>query len=233
MNFRILLAVAAGAAFTLPLAAQEPQPSVPRVQLPVEVRTLPPAFPAYRDTSEPRPDGSWSGWVTNADYPIESWQKGEAGTVEYTLAVDAEGKPTDCKITASTVSPTLEAETCRLLLERARFKPAQKPDGTPIPGTYSAEADWHRDQPEFAEPFAFKVAFTVDERGQIGDCRVLETSGTLPDDMQRSLDRRPCPGSTRGRGVPYRDAEGRPVAREVTMTVSADVTPVSTAQAED
>ncbi|WP_234036053.1 energy transducer TonB [Porphyrobacter sp. YT40] len=176
--------------------------------------------------SRPRPEGAWDSWVTNADYPPGSWQKGEASAVGYTLAVDAEGRPTDCTITESTATAALEAETCRLLLERARFRPAQKPDGTPKEGVFSDEIVWKRDQPEFAEPFAVKVAFTVDVRGQIRDCRVVETSGTVPADMQRSLDRRPCPGSTR-RKVPYRDAEGRPVARAVTMTISADVVPVS------
>lgn len=225
MILRIVSVAAACIAVTLPLAAQDNLRTASSPPEEVEVRVVSP-LPVFRGLGEPRPDNSWASWVTNADYPTASWQKGEEGTVKYTLAVDAEGRPTDCTITESTASSALQAETCRLLLERAQFRPAQKPDGTPKVGVYSDEIVWKRDQPEFPGPFAFTVAFIIDERGQIGDCRVLETSGTLPADMQRSLDRRPCPGGTRGRSAPYRDAEGRPVAREVTMTVSAEVAPV-------
>lgn len=202
-------------AITIPAGAQE---TPVRPDIPENRRIFAPALPGYRGKAAPQPVGSWEDWVSNADYPLDAWRKREAGLVQYDIAVDAQGKAAGCTITYSTATPELEAQTCRSLLERARFKPAEDKDGTPRPSVYPGEFMWEVREPEFSVPFTVKVAYTIDERGKQSDCRIVERSEKLPPNMERNLSRRPCPGNYASLGVPYRDAEGRPIAREVTVT---------------
>lgn len=225
MTNRFVPLAALSLAFAIPAAAQEtPEPSI-RDEMAEGRRIFAPALPEHRGKSEPRPDKSWESWVTNADYPLSAWRERQEGLVQYDVAVDAQGKATACTITYSTATPELEAQTCRLLLERARFAPAEDNNGTPRASVWPGETMWQLREPEFAAPFTFKIAFTIDERGQQRDCRVIERSDKLPPDIQRSLERRPCPSSYASRAVPYRDAEGRPVSREVTVTFVVDLNP--------
>jgi TonB family protein len=225
MISRILFAAALCTPLAMPLAAQETQTAPAPPQPSGERRYFAPAPPDYRGKSEPRPDKSWEDWVTNADYPLDAWRKREEGRVQYDIAVDAQGKAAGCTITYSTATPTLEAETCRLLLERARFAPAEDASGTPRASVWPGETVWQAREPQFSVPMIVTVAFTVDERGQQRDCRIVERSDKLPPDIERNLERRPCPTSYAARGVPYRDAEGRPVAREVTVRYEITLRP--------
>jgi TonB family protein len=178
------------------------------------------------DPRQPLPDGSPDDWVTNADYPIDAWRNGDEGFIAYDLDVDSAGAVTGCRITESMATPALDGETCRLLLERARFAAAQEENGQPTASVYSGYVVWERREPEFGSgSFTIKVAFTLDERGNISNCRVIERSGAIPTEMLRSFEREPCP---RGAGrIPARDAEGRPVARDVVLTVSVEGTPAA------
>jgi protein TonB len=210
----------AALSLAIPAAAQEspPPPAKPKPEARGEERFFAPAPPGSRGKSVPRPDRSWDSWVTNADYPLDAWRAREEGMVQYDVAVDAQGKPAGCTITYSTATPALEAETCRLLLERARFQPAEDANGKPRASVWAGETVWQAREPQFSVPMQVKVAFIIDERGQQRDCRIIERSDNLPPDAERSLKRNPCPSSYAARGVPYRDAEGRPVAREVTVS---------------
>jgi protein TonB len=207
----------AALSLAIPAAAQETREAPAGPDMPANKRIFAPAMPDYRGKSEPRPDRSWEDWVTNADYPLDAWRKREEGLVQYDVAVDAQGKPAGCTITYSTATPALEAETCRLLLERARFRPAEDKDGQPRASVWPGEFMWQAREPQFSVPMIVTVAFTIDERGQQRDCRIVERSDKLPPDIERNLERRPCPTSYAARGVPYRDEQGRPVAREVTV----------------
>ena len=199
----------AALSLAIPAAAQETREAPVRPDMPANQRIYAPALPDYRGKSEPRPDTSWESWVTNADYPQGAWRRREEGLVQYDIAVDAKGKAAGCTITYSTATPALEAETCRLLLDRARFEPAEDAKGTPRAGVWAGETVWEVREPQFSVPMEVKVAFTIDERGQQRDCRIIERSDKLPPDVERSLKRNPCPSSYAARGVPYRDAEGR------------------------
>ncbi|WDA40852.1 TonB family protein [Erythrobacter sp. BLCC-B19] len=217
------------AAFSLaiPATAQEPPPppAKPKPEARGEERYFVPAPPGYRGKEVPQPIGSSNDWVTIADYPLDAWRAREEGVVQYDVGVDAQGKPTGCTITYSTATPALEAETCRLLLERARFEPAEDANGTPRASVWPGETKWQLREPEYPIPFTVKVAFTLDERGEQRDCRIVERSDKLPPDIQRTLERRPCPSSYGTRGVPYRDEEGRPIAREVMVTYVITLSP--------
>lgn len=226
MISHILFAAALCGTLALPLAAQEVETAPAQTEPRGKPRFFAPALPDYRGKEEPRPDKSWASWVTNADYPLAAWRNREEGVVQYDVAVDAHGKPTGCTITYSTATPALEAETCRLLMERARFEPAEDKGGTPRASVWPGETKWHVREPDFSKAFMLKVAFTIDERGQQRDCRIVERSNELPPNVERSLRREACPSNYAARGVPYRDADGRPVAREVTMTYGISLAPL-------
>ena len=173
------------------------------------------------DYPEPYPlDGKFSV-ITPADYPAEAWRSGMEGAVGYELAVDAEGMVTDCTIVESSGFELLDAATCPIARERHTFDPARDENGNPVAGTFVAYAEWQKREPEFGDGFRIKVRFTLDESGVAQNCEMLEVSENLPEDMARSFEGEPCP---KGRqGVPYRDAEGNPVARTVTVAVAVEV----------
>lgn len=214
MKTSTLLVAVLAAAHALPVHAQEaPEVAVPAVD----------AWP-----SDPYPIGESSEWVTNADYPLDAWRNEEAGEVSYELKVDRAGQVTGCKVTESTATARLKAETCRLLRERAQFEPARDKKGNAIASVYQGYVTWERREPEMGSgSFTLKVGFTLDERGAVRNCRIIERSGDIPEPMQRSFEKEPCPTSRPA--IPARDAEGRPVARDVVLTVSVESTPAATA----
>ena len=227
MQIRPLLAAAIGVVLALPAHAQDMQ------DRPNEAMVLPqsPPMAVTVDRSRPRPIGSRSDWLSNADYPAESWRNGEEGDVSYKLAVDSAGTVTGCDVEGS-ASDALKAETCRLMRERARFEPARDGKGKAIGATYSGYHLWSRREPEFGSgSFTMKVGFTLDERGNSSNCRMIEQSGDMPPDMLRAFQKNPCPN--KGSGNPPRDAEGRPVARDIVLTIGVDSTPAASAPAED
>ncbi|WP_051531801.1 energy transducer TonB [Sphingomonas sp. URHD0057] len=66
------------------------------------------------------------------DYPAEAQSKGEQGTAQAKLTVDTAGRVTDCVLIRKTGSRSLDEATCRILKNRARFKPARDSQGDPM-----------------------------------------------------------------------------------------------------
>lgn len=214
MEIRPLLAAMTAAALAQPAHAQD---------IDEEVVPMVAEWPGG-----PVPIGSDSLWVTNADYPLDAWRNGEAGDVQYELKVDRAGKVTGCTAEEGTATARLKAETCRLLRERAQFEPARDEKGKAVASVYQGYASWQRREAELGNgSFTIRVGFTLDERGEVRNCRVIERSGAIPADMQRSFEKEPCPG--KGTRIPVRDPDGRPVARDVVLTVSVDSTPAADA----
>ena len=218
-----ILSPALLAAFCLPAFAQGQGESADRPVVPPAAAERPEyAVEPRRDI--PTPIGSEYGWVTNADYPLDAWRNGEEGFVDYELDVDQAGKVTDCRIAHSSGFPALDAQTCRLLIERARFDPAQDSRRKPIAGVFYGSIIWQRREAEFGSgSFTIKLAFTIDERGKASNCRIIERTGAVPADMQRRFESNPCPSGQEG--APVRDAEGRPVAHDVVMTIGLESAP--------
>lgn len=159
-----------------------------------------------------------------ADYPPEAWVVGDEGDVGYRLYVDADGKPQSCEITESSGSQLLDEATCPLLMERLEFDPALDREGVPIASEFEGRYGWSKREPEFGGPMTVHVAFTVGTDGVTRDCDVIEISGTISEQMQRTFDREPCPGSNRPAGSPpYRDENGVPIERRVNLKVIVEV----------
>ncbi|MFO6447111.1 energy transducer TonB [Erythrobacter sp. NE805] len=228
MKIRQFAANALAIALTVPAHAQESGQRVPvdvpdqpmRILIPEQDRKARPPLPLSRQID----------WVTDADYPPEAWRNGEQGRVQYDLVVSSEGEVTGCRVWQSTATPALDAETCRLLRERARFEPGKDGEGKPVSSSFRGAVNWERRQPELgAGSFTIKVAFTIDERGKASNCRMVERSGDIPDEIARNFERNPCPSRN---GIPYRDAQGRPVARDVVLTIAAESMPSASGAAQ-
>ena len=78
----------------------------------------------------------------DADYPPGALARHEEGTSKFRVTVDTNGRARDCVITQSSGSSDLDAATCRMILERGRWKPATDADGRPIESTYSSQVRW-------------------------------------------------------------------------------------------
>ena len=83
--------------------------------------------------------GSWFG--ANA-YPIEAWKKGIEGAVTFDVDVDAEGRPTACRVLISSEYQVLDQATCDVVRAKGRFIPAAGPDGRPVAAHYSNTTIW-------------------------------------------------------------------------------------------
>jgi protein TonB len=63
------------------------------------------------------------------DYPIEAVQHRWQGTVVADVTISAEGRVNACKIVQSSGYDVLDAKTCEIMTNRARFMPAKDAQG--------------------------------------------------------------------------------------------------------
>ena len=75
------------------------------------------------------------------DYPEDALKQGVSGENVAIARIDAEGRPSDCNVVASSKSDSLDRATCRAFL-RARFKPATDKAGAPIESMYVLNLRW-------------------------------------------------------------------------------------------
>ncbi len=68
--------------------------------------------------------GSIQGLIKSQDYPAVSIHEDQSGTVAVALLIDEQGKVADCTVVATSGAAALDAQTCAMLKERAKLKPA-------------------------------------------------------------------------------------------------------------
>lgn len=126
----------------------------------------------------PRPIDPGS-WVSEDDYPAEALSGQVEGRTEFRLSIDARGRVTACDILNS-ANAALDAATCRLMVQRARFEPARDAAGA-VASTHTSSIDWRL--PE-VRPVPFAPAQVVVElrtpRRAAAFCR-LTRHGQLPE----------------------------------------------------
>ena len=76
------------------------------------------------------------------DYPIEALKRDEQGTVGYALSIDSRGRPKSCRVVKSSGSTRLDVATCKILMKRARFRPARDSQGNPVEDVSTGEISW-------------------------------------------------------------------------------------------
>lgn len=76
------------------------------------------------------------------DYPTKMIEEGDAGVVTTHLSVAANGEVSGCKVTETSGSDALDALTCKIATQRARFTPAQDASGQAVTGDYYVAVGW-------------------------------------------------------------------------------------------
>lgn len=114
-----------------PLPPQQSQTADSR-PLPPEPQPLPPTPPTAIKVQPARAKANLATYVSNDDYPASAQRDGQQGTSYFKLGVDPNGRVSSCTITQSSGSSALDAATCRLMKQRARFNPAHDDLGRPV-----------------------------------------------------------------------------------------------------
>lgn len=83
-----------------------------------------------------------AGEITPRDYPRRLREAGVGGTVGLSFRVEANGRVSRCSVTQSSGVPELDALTCRLIMQRFRYRPSTDRFGRPIPDTVDGEHEW-------------------------------------------------------------------------------------------
>ena len=88
------------------------------------------------------PKGSLTGLFSGDDYPPSAQRSGDQGTTAVRLTIGTDGRVSDCSVTASSGSGSLDSATCSIIKRRARFTPAKDQAGGPTTGSYSQRIKW-------------------------------------------------------------------------------------------
>jgi protein TonB len=131
-----------------PVVPFTPQPT-PTLILPepgpiIVPKADPPAPPVEKPrTVEPaRARANLASYVSDEDYPSSAVRNEEQGTTRFRLAVGPDGKVKECTVTSSSGSSALDATTCRLMKQRAKFSPAKNNRGELTSDTVTSAIRW-------------------------------------------------------------------------------------------
>lgn len=116
-----------------------PPPAPPPIVL-APPAPVPPPPPQKAKEAQPR--GNPGNWVTTNDYPSRALREERTGTTSFRLTIGTDGRVQDCTITSSSGHSDLDQATCDNLRRRARFRPAEGGDGSPMTGSYSSRVRW-------------------------------------------------------------------------------------------
>lgn len=90
----------------------------------------------------PTPVEDPRSWFRESDYPSRSLMRSESGESNFTVLVDADGSPTDCKVPLVLGSPEFSKRACKVILLRGKFNPAIDADGNPTRSYWSSKLGW-------------------------------------------------------------------------------------------
>jgi protein TonB len=80
--------------------------------------------------------------VSARDYPKATRALRLGSAVTIALTVSPEGRVSDCRILRASRDPEADRVTCRLALERFRFRPAHDAEGKAVPSVYGWQQRW-------------------------------------------------------------------------------------------
>ena len=101
-----------------------------------------PADEQRRMMSPPKPEIRLGKLFSGADYPLEAVRDGRMGRVFVRLRISETGALTDCSVVRSSGSAELDAATCTVIRERAKFAPARDLDGKAVRGVVASTVQW-------------------------------------------------------------------------------------------
>jgi periplasmic protein TonB len=83
-----------------------------------------------------------AGEIRPRDYPRNLRERGIGGVVGLSFRVEPSGLVSRCTVTQSSGVPELDALTCRLIVQRFRYRPSTDRYGRPIADTVDGEHEW-------------------------------------------------------------------------------------------
>jgi periplasmic protein TonB len=124
-----------------PIPPQAPAPPPPPPAPPTPPAPPPPAPPP----APPPPRVATkavlkSGSISDDDYPPSASRNEESGTSVASYTIGTDGRVTNCS--ASGASASLDAETCKLIIRRFKFRAAVGSDGNPIAENRTQRVRW-------------------------------------------------------------------------------------------
>lgn len=103
----------------------------------------PPAVLTEPKRVEPaRAKANLASYVSDEDYPSSAARNEEQGTTRFRLAVGPDGRVKECTVTSSSGSTALDATTCKLMRQRAKFTPAKNDRGELTSDTVTSAIRW-------------------------------------------------------------------------------------------
>lgn len=98
-------------------------------------------------------DAEWTGGkIKNGDYPKALREAHISGTTVTEVAVGTDGRAAACRVIRTSGSRELDTVTCRLIMERFKFKPARNDAGQAISGAVEYEQEWDAPPPPTPDP---------------------------------------------------------------------------------
>lgn len=92
--------------------------------------------------SQPRPLAALASYIKHTDYPESALRKRVSGRVVVRLSVGTDGKVGQCAVVVSSTIAALDAQSCTVLAERARFAPAMDANGRPVVAPVVSQITW-------------------------------------------------------------------------------------------
>lgn len=97
-----------------------------------------PPNPHLREPSK----GDLAGYFSSDDYPGVAIAKSQGGAVKFSLLIDEQGRVADCSVIETSGIASLDAQSCAILIKRARFTPAIGLDGKPARDSMIGRVRW-------------------------------------------------------------------------------------------
>ncbi|MEA3036208.1 MAG: periplasmic protein TonB [Sphingomonadales bacterium] len=82
------------------------------------------------------------GELRDKDYPRDLGELGIGGTVVTRFVVGTDGRVSGCTVTRSSGNAELDSQTCRLIEQRYRYKPARDSSGRPVASIDTDDHEW-------------------------------------------------------------------------------------------
>lgn len=89
-----------------------------------------------------RATGNLVSYFRSEDYPAAALNRRQIGLVKFVLLINEAGAIADCTVIETSGVASLDAQTCGVLTERAKFKPAVGADGKPAKDGHIGRVRW-------------------------------------------------------------------------------------------
>jgi TonB family protein len=80
--------------------------------------------------------------ISANDHPGVAVMEGQSGAVTMVLLINEQGRVADCSLVQSSGMAVLDAQSCAIMRERAKFTPAVGPDGKPRKDAMIQKVTW-------------------------------------------------------------------------------------------